>query len=527
MSIYHHTSLIVKTVWGLLFLLVLLNSCQPPTEKQDTLFEEISSTTSGITFSNDLINTVELNILNYLYFYNGGGVAVGDINNDSLVDIFFTGNLVPNRLYLNKGNFQFEDITERAGILHTVDSWSTGVTMADVNADGWLDIYVSQVGNFLDRRGRNQLFINQQDESFKEEAEFYGLDQQGFGTQAAFFDFDQDGDLDMYQLNHSINPAGTVGDTIQRYEKDHFAGDRLLENVDGKFIEITEAAGIISSRLGYGLGMMIDDFNEDGLPDIYIANDFHEDDYLYINQGKGKFREELRSRIGHTSKFSMGGDAADINNDRSPDLITMDMKPFREEILKTAEPPEPYDISQLKKSFGYYNQYPRNTLQLNQEGDYFLETAQLMGVDATDWSWSALFWDADLDGYKDLFITNGILRRPNDMDYLKFRSDPKVVRRLNGIPSEEDLAFIEKMPSVNLPNQAFQNLSGKGFATKGKEWGFEKPYFSNGATYADLDNDGDLDWIVNNIDEPASIYRNTAKEIAGKNFLGIHLRDTS
>ncbi|MEM8897615.1 MAG: FG-GAP-like repeat-containing protein, partial [Bacteroidota bacterium] len=257
------------------------------------------------------------------------------------------------------------------------------------------------------------------------------------------------------------------------------------------------------------------------------ANDFHEDDYLYINQGKGKFREELRSRIGHTSKFSMGGDAADINNDLSPDLITMDMKPFREEILKTAEPPEPYDIFQLKKSFGYYNQYPRNTLQLNQEGEYFVEVAQLMGVDATDWSWSALFWDADLDGYQDLFITNGILRRPNDMDYLKFRSDPKVVRRLNGIPSKEDLAFIEKMPSVNLPNQAFQNLGGKGFASKGEEWGFSAPHFSNGAAYADLDNDGDLDWIVNNIDEPASIYQNTTRESTGNSFLTIHLRNSS
>ncbi|MEM8901351.1 MAG: VCBS repeat-containing protein, partial [Bacteroidota bacterium] len=267
MSIYHHTRLSGNTFWGISLLLVLSISCQAPEEKQNTLFEEIPSTISGISFSNDLVNTVELNILNYLYFYNGGGVVVGDINNDSLVDIFFTGNLVPNRLYLNKGDFTFEDITEQAGIIHTPDSWSTGVTMADVNADGWLDIYVSQVGNFLDRKGRNQLFINQQDGTFREEAEAYGLDQQGFGTQAAFFDFDQDGDLDVYQLNHSINPAGTVGDTIQRYEKDRFAGDRLLENVGGKFIEISEAAGIISSRLGYGLGIMINDFNEDHLPD--------------------------------------------------------------------------------------------------------------------------------------------------------------------------------------------------------------------------------------------------------------------
>ena len=527
MSINHHTRLSSKATWGLSFLLVLLVCCQPTAEQTPPLFEEIPSTTSGVSFSNDLVNTVDLNILNYLYFYNGGGIAVGDINNDSLVDVFFTGNLVPNRLYLNKGNFTFEDITEQAGIIHIEDSWSTGVTMADVNADGWLDIYVSQVGNFLDRKGRNQLFINQQDGTFQEEAKAYGLDQQGFGTQSAFFDFDQDGDLDMYQLNHSINPAGTVGDTIQRYEKDRFAGDRLLENVEGEFIEITEAAGIISSKLGYGLGITIEDFNGDHLPDIYVANDFHEDDYLYINQGRGKFREELRSMIGHTSKFSMGADAADINNDRHPDLISMDMKPFREDILKTAEPPEPYDIFQLKQSFGYYNQYPRNTLQLNQGGAYFVETAQLMGVDATDWSWSALFWDADLDGYKDLFITNGILRRPNDMDYLKFRSDPKVVRRLNGIPSKEDLAFIEKMPSVNLPNQAFQNLDGKSFAAKGKEWGFGAPHFSNGAVYADLDNDGDLDWVVNNIDEPASIYRNTTREISENTFLTIHLRDSS
>lgn len=510
-------------------MLVSLTSCQLEQPINPPLFEEVFPASSGIDFTNQLTNTVTFNILNYLYFYNGGGVAIGDINNDSLPDIFFTGNLVPNRLYLNKGNFSFEDITEQAGIIHTSDSWSTGVTMADVNADGWLDIYVSQVGDYLDRKGQNQLFINQQDGTFQEEAAAYRLDQTGFATQAAFFDFDKDGDLDVYQLNHSINPAGTVGDTLQRYQKDVYAGDRLLENVGDKFIEITETAGIYSSRVGYGLGIMIDDFNEDALPDIYVANDFHEDDYLYLNDRyrAPTFKEQLRSRIGHTSKFSMGGDAADINNDAFPDIMTMDMKPYKEEILKTAEPPESFNIFRLKQSFGYYYQYPRNALQLNQAGNEFLEAAQIMGVDATDWSWSALFWDADLDGYKDLFITNGILRRPNDMDYLKFKSDPAIVRKLNGRPSEEDLAFIEKMPSVELPNQAFQNQQGKNFRPVAKEWGFRTPHFSNGAAYADLDNDGDLDWVVNNINEPASIYRNTAREKSGHNYLTIHLKDTT
>jgi len=489
--------------------LLLLNSCktEESSPSTETRFRTLSTQESGISFSNTLTDEVIFNILNYPYFYNGGGVAAGDINGDGLPDLFFTSNQGQNRLYLNQGDLSFKDITEEAGISST-QNWSTGVTLVDINADGWLDIYVNCVSGLLDRKGHNELYINQSDGTFTEEAEKWGLALEGYGTQATFFDYDGDGDLDMFQLNHSIKPAETIGPISQREEKDPLAGDRLFRNEGEKFVEVTEEAGIISSRLGYGLNVLTGDLNRDGWPDLYVCNDFHEDDYLYLNQGDGTFRESLREWAGHTSKFSMGGDMADINNDGLADLMTLDMKPDVEAIRKTAQPPESYDRFQYKLNFGYHYQYAHNALQLNRGNGTFSEVAQLAGVDATDWSWSVLFADFDNDGARDLFITNGIYRRPDDMDYISFISDPFITRQLNGEPSKEELTFIERMPSIAQPNYLYHNLGNLEFESVGEAWGLGEKGFTNGAAYADLDGDGDLDLVLNNLNAPAQILEN-------------------
>ncbi|GAB4405650.1 MAG: VCBS repeat-containing protein [Bacteroidia bacterium] len=462
----------------------------------------------------DFVNRVEdgplFNILNYPYFYNGGGVAIGDVNGDSLPDLFFTANQGTNRLYLNRGGLRFEDATVQAGVGGS-GTWSTGVAMADVDGDGWLDLYVNYVvAEESGLRGHNELFINQGDGTFVESAASYGLDLAGYGTQGTFFDYDHDGDLDLYQLNHSVYPAGTVGDTSQRSRRDARAGDRLLRNDGGHFTDVSEAAGIRGSRLGYGLQVLAADFDGDGWTDLYVCNDFHEDDYLYLYLGDGRFRDSLRSRIDHTSRFSMGSDVGDPNNDGLPDLLTLDMKPEREDIRKTAEPPERYDVFAFKQRFGYYYQYPHNALQINRGDGTFAELSHLAGVDATDWSWAALFCDLDNDGREDLYITNGIRRRPNDMDYLKFISDPAVARQLSQAPSASDLAFIGEMPSIPLPNYLYHNEGGLAFRNVAAAWGLADSGFSNGAAYADLDLDGDLDLVVNHLDAPAGIYENRA-----------------
>ncbi|MEL7065241.1 MAG: VCBS repeat-containing protein, partial [Bacteroidota bacterium] len=328
-------------------LLFFFSGCDKEASQEAPLFELVPQESTGVDFVNQLTDTRTFNILNYLYYCNGGGVAVGDVNNDDLPDLYFTGNMVSNKLYLNKGNLQFEDATGSAGVGGPVEnSWATGVTMVDINADGWLDIYVNYLGKYLDKEGHNLLYINNQDGTFSEKSAAFGLDLVGFSTQSYFFDYDRDGDLDLFQLNHSIDPARTVGDVEQRKVKDALSGDRLLRNEGGKFVDVTENAGIFSSKLGYGLSAAVGDIDMDGWPDVYVCNDFHEDDYLYINQGNGTFTEALRSHIGHTSRFSMGSDLADINNDGLPDLITLDMKPDREDILKTAEAPESYRIFQ-------------------------------------------------------------------------------------------------------------------------------------------------------------------------------------
>jgi hypothetical protein len=509
----------------LLFLSVL--SCKPEDNKEEPLFTLLPSSSTQIEFKNQLTESEQLNIIEYLYFNNGAGVAAGDINNDGLVDLYFTANQGPNKLYLNKGNFEFEDITDAAGVSGKGD-WKTGVTMADVNGDGLLDIYVCQVGKYKNYTGKNQLFINQGNLTFKEEAHEYGLDFQGFSTQAAFFDYDHDGDLDMYLLNHSVHTSRSYGDISLRLERDSLSGDRLFRNDDenGKrvFHDVTKQAGIYSSPIGYGLGVNVSDINNDGYPDIYISNDFHENDYLYINNGNGTFSERSKESLGHTSRSSMGNDIADINNDGLLDIMVLDMLPDDEKIRKQSGGEDDYELFQLKLKYGYNYQFVRNTLQLNLGGGLFSEIGLLAGVASTDWSWSPLFCDVDNDGWKDLFITNGIYRRANDLDYVKFLTggDRNFPDKDNSKLSDKEL--YEKMPLHPNVNYIFKNNGDLTFTNKAKEWGFNTKSYSNGATYADLDNDGDLDLIVNNINEKAYIFKNNSEKQTDNHFLSAVLK---
>ncbi len=520
------------------------------------LFEKLTPQETNINFKNNLEEEPLFNGVNYLYFYDGGGVAVGDINNDGLADIYFTANIQPNRLYLNKGDFQFEDITETAGVGGGMEGWSTGTTMADVNGDGFLDIYICR-SNYLDRKGANQLFINNGNLTFTDRAKEYGLAHVGLSRQAAFFDYDLDGDLDMYLLNHSVHSKGTYGVAGKlRQIRDDEAGDKLFKNENGHFTDVTAEAEIYESILGYGLGVAIGDINWDGYPDIYIANDFHEDDYLYYNNGDlalagqpHTFTEALRHSMGHTSSASMGNDLADFNNDGLLDVVVLDMLPEKEEIRKSSVSADPFDIYDVKQHFGYYHQLRRNTLQLNRgpvvNGDatskvrvhLFSEIGQLAGIHATDWSWAPLFVDLDNDGFKDLFITNGIFRRPNDLDYLKYIKQEDTQMRLGTRdPAERPLAIekdmlaeiLRHMPSVPEANYVFHSQGDLTFINRASEWGLGDPGFSSGAAYADFDNDGDMDLVVNNVNSPAAIYKNLLYEDAkdslnGANYLKVKL----
>ena len=500
---------------------------------KDKRFRIVPSSESGITFQNKLTESVDFNIFNYMYFYNGAGVAVGDLNGDELPDIYFTSNQESNKLYLNAGKFKFKDVTEIAGVAGS-DSWATGVTMADVNGDGKLDIYVSYVGDYLIFKGKNQLFINEGVDKegvprFVDRAKEYGLDLVGFSTQASFFDCDNDGDLDMFMLNHSLHQNGTYGKvSTLRYETHPTAGDKLLRNENGKFVDVTKESGIYSSALGYGLGVVVSDVNLDGWPDIYVGNDFHENDYLYINQKNGKFKESLEQSMNHTSRYTMGVDFADFNNDAFPDLIAMDMLPDDYQRLKSSVAEDPYDTYLFKTKFGYNEQYARNTLQLNNHDGTFSEIALFAGVAATDWSWSTFFADFDLDGDKDIFVSNGIFRRSNDLDYVNFISNDTIQRVLSNKLNERQLRFITKMPQEKVKNSLFDNNNDSTFTNKTDDWGLNKPSYSNGAAYADFDNDGDLDLVVNNIDEVAFVYENRTINTEEKkptpiNFLQVKL----
>jgi len=510
----------------ILFFLLLLSSCKSKWKTEDTLFTILPSTETNICFKNQLTENDEFNIIEYLYFNNGAGVAAGDINNDGLIDLYFTSNQESNKLYLNKGNLVFEDITKSAGV-EGIGNWKTGVTMADVNGDGFLDIYVCEVGNYKSFNGRNQLFINQGNLTFMDEAHKYGVDFQGFSTQAAFFDYDLDGDLDMYLLNHSVHASRNYGDASLRFEKDPKAGDRLFRNdeSDGTcfFTDITNQSGIYSSQIGYGLGVSISDVNNDGYPDIYVSNDFHENDYLYINNGDGTFSERLTGSMGHTSRSSMGNDAGDINNDGLTDILVLDMLPDDEKIRKQSGGEDDYELYKIKEDFGYNYQYVRNTLQLNLGGNLFSEIGLLAGVYSTDWSWSPLLCDLDNDGWKDIFITSGIYRRANDLDYVKFLTGGNRYLPTKDNSNVSDKVLYEKMPLYPNVNYLFRNNGDLTFSNENLSWGSGPPSYSNGSAYADLDNDGDLDLVVNNINEEAFIYRNNAEKTLRNHYVTVKL----
>jgi enediyne biosynthesis protein E4 len=486
------------------------------------LFELLEPASTGVSFANTLSEKPDFNILNYLYYYNGGGVAVGDVDGDGLPDLYFTSNLGPNKLYRNKGNYQFEDITDKAGVADP-DGWKTGVTMADVNGDGRIDIYVSGV-DYLTMHGHNVLYINNGDGTFTDRTKEYGLEHVGYSTQALFFDYDGDGDLDVYLVDHSTHTERAIEEQAQGGAKGPRTSDRLLRNDGNHFTDVTDAAGLHDGIDGYGLGVVASDFNNDGCPDIYVANDFQGNDYLYMNNCNGTFTESIAKATGHTSRFSMGVDAADFNNDGRTDIISLDMLPEREDILKTSASTESFNLYNLRLAAGYHPQYERNALQLNRGKGKFSEIGYLAGVFATDWSWSALFADLDNDGRKDLFVTNGIFRRPNDMDYISYVGNAAVQASLGEKITEANLALLKKMPQIPLANYAFRNEGNLKFTNMAEAWGLAQPGFSNGAVYVDLNNSGNLDLVVNNINAPASIYRSHAREINRNHYLTVQLR---
>jgi enediyne biosynthesis protein E4 len=502
----------------IILLSLLLVSCS---KKQDQLFEKLASTQSHISFNNQLLPSKNISILDYLYYYNGGGVALGDINNDGLVDIYFTSNQGKNKLYLNKGNNTFDDISLKAGVEGQSD-WKAGTVMADVNGDGFLDIYLCAVVGINGFEGHNELFINNKNNTFTESAAEYGLDLDNYSSSAAFFDYDLDGDLDMYLLNHAVHSELSYGNASIRNKRSYECGDKLFRNDDNKFIDVSEKAGIYGGANGYGLGLAVSDFNLDGYPDIYVGNDFHEDDYYYLNNGDGTFTESLKQYFGHTSRFSMGVDVADVNHDGFPDILSLDMLPEDENVLKSSLGDDNVQMLKVRtEKLGYHYQYTRNMLQLNQGGNHFTETALLSGVAATDWSWSTLFGDYDQDGEQDIFVCNGIPKRPNDLDYVKYYSNDQIKTKIN-TTKLLDKEALNKMPKGNVTNYVFQGSSDLEFKNRSSDWIENDSIISNGSGYADLDNDGDLDVITNNTNDIASLYINKTNTSA--NYLKIKLQ---
>ncbi len=506
----------ITFVVSLAFVCILLFSCK---KKAVPLFQLLPSTQTHVTFSNKLTDNDAPGILDYLYFYNGGGVAVGDINNDGLPDIYFTANKKGgNKLYLNKGNYQFTDVTQKAGV-KGVSDWCTGVTMADVNNDGWLDIYVCAVAGKLNLKGHNLLYVNNHNGTFTEKSAAYGLDFSGYSTQSVFFDYNHDGKLDCFLLNQSNHSVETYGDTSSRRKINLLAGSRLYLNQNNHFADVTSKSGIYSSALGYGLGVAVGDLNNDGWEDIYVGNDFHENDYYYVNNHNGTFTEAGAKHFNHYSRFSMGNDMADFNNDGQLDIFTADMLPAKENILKTYGGDETYDQYKYKiLNGGFQNQYSRNCLQKNLgNGEAFAEVGLMDGVSATDWSWSPLMADFDNDGIKDLFIANGIKRRPTDMDYISFISDLSVQAALSS-GRQSDSLVLDKMPVGDTHAFIFKGNPTEKFTDKSSIWGIKDAMLSNGAAYADLNNSGYLDLITNNLNHEACIYKNTGKN---SNYLSL------
>lgn len=509
-------------------IVVLLLSCiedatkDNPTKKLD--FVSLASSETGIDFRNDLHYTPALNIIEYLYYNNGGGVAVGDIDNDGLEDLYFTSNQGVDKLYKNLGDLKFKDITQDAGLL--MDStWSSGVAIDDVNNDGYKDIYVCKVSHNGTEAIHNLLYINQGDGTFTEESVKYGLDFSGYSTQISFTDIDLDGDVDAYLLNHSVHSTNSYGSTKKRTEFDERSGDRIYENKisegEAKYVDITGSSGIYSSALGYGLGMVATDVNSDGYPDLYIGNDFHENDYLYINQKNKTFKESIASYAGHTSQFTMGVDAADVNNDGTLDLFTTDMMPYSPEIYLASGGNDTEQLRRVKSNLGFSVQYSRNHFHINHSNEQFSDQANITKTFATDWSWSVLLQDFDNSGLTDVFISNGIINRPNDLDYINYINTPENRKKANESDDDFNKRLIDQMPSLKLENILFLQEGDMQFSELHKSKVGEANY-SHGSAYADLDNDGTLEIISNNVNSPVSIISYSGDN----NYLGITLRNS-
>jgi enediyne biosynthesis protein E4 len=514
------------TFYTAVALVLLLCGCKQTST--DTLFQPVSN--SGISFENTIESTDQNNVFKYRNFYNGGGVAAGDLNNDGLPDVFFTANNGNNKLFLNKGNLQFEDITTKAG-LNNAGRWSTGIVFVDINADGWLDIYVCNAGNMLQPvLRRNQLYINNKNLTFTEQAAAYGLDNDGYTTHASFFDYDLDGDLDCFMVNNSPMPVNTFNYANMRdlpadqWEVKDFlkgGGDHFYKNENGKYVEVTKQVGLHGSLISLGLGVTVGDVNGDHFPDVYVSNDFFERDYLYINQQNGTFKDEFEQWIQHNSLSSMGADMNDINNDGYPDIFTTDMLPDDDYRLKANSSFDSYEVFQQKINLGFYYQFTQNALQVNNRNGKFMETAFLSGVAASDWSWGALLFDADNDGLTDIYVSNGIYHDVTDQDFIDFFADEVMQQMVLRGKKEEVNNIIKRMPSNPILNNMFHNKGNLRFESNATEWGLDKPSFSNGAVYADLDKDGDLDLIVNNVNQPAFVYRNTSREKNQNNYIAV------
>ena len=506
-------------------IIILANSCKSGSSvlSETPLFTILDSKQTHIDFINKVEYSEEFNTYTYRNFYNGAGVGLGDFNNDGFQDIYFCSNQTGNKLYLNRGNFVFEDITEKAGVSCS-GSWSTGVSVADVNGDGLSDIYVCKSGRPEGSNRSNELFINNGNLTFTEKAREYGLDNFGLSNHAAFFDYDRDGDLDCYLLNNSFQSVTTFDMTPgQRQVPDTLGGNKLFRNDDGKFVNVTQNSGIYSSRIGFGLGVNVGDVNRDGWPDIYISNDFFERDYLYINNKNGTFTESLEKQMTEISQGAMGADMADINNDGWPEIYATEMTPEDNTRLKTKVLFDTWDTYQLKLNSGYYHQFTRNVLQLNNKNNSFSEIGRFSGVSATDWSWGALIMDLDNDGWKDIFVANGIFKDLLDQDFLNIYSNPSIMRSMIKTEESAILRLIEMIPSVKIPNYVFHNNGDLTFTNSSSSWGLNTPSFSNGAVYGDLDNDGDLDLVVNNVNMPPFICKNEAEKKDKFNYLIVSL----
>ena len=516
---------VLTYIFSFAILIVVSVACNLTDDSK--MFTLMPSSHTGIKFKNLISETPDFNILTYGYLYNGGGVSVGDINNDGLQDIYFTGSMVGSRLYLNKGDFKFEEIAQKAGVFAD-GLWNTGTTMADVNGDGLLDIYVCRSAAKDGFKRKNLLFINNGNLTFTEKAEEFGIADEGYSTQGAFFDYDRDGDLDLYVLNHSVQEYASfrsVSSDLKKVRDPNFE-DRLYRNDAGKFKVVNDEAGLVSNVLGFGLGISVSDINNDGWQDIYISNDFNEQDYLYINNQNGSFTQSLEKYIGHTSHFSMGSDIADINNDGFTDIFTLDMWPEGNARQKMVSGPDNYDKYMLLVKNGFYQQSMRNMLHLNNHGQSFSEIGQFSGISGTDWSWSPLFCDLDNDGFKDLYITNGVKKDYTNMDFMNFAVQEKMNESNSGVPMSID-KLLKNIPSSLEENYTYRNNGDLSFSKMNEDWGLNKKSLSNGSAYADLDNDGDLDLVVNNTDLEAFVFRNNSNVLTKNNYLKIKLKGDS